>query len=150
MSPYGAAFAIVAMSAVVALATQANTASAGSSGEAEVQMMDTNHDGKVSAEEHAAGARQMFATMDADQDGKVTATEMDSAKMPTRNDAKSSMSSAEKIKVIDKNGDGVVSAEEHEAGSKAMFDRMDADHDGLLTAQEIEAGHAMMMKKKGY
>ncbi len=41
--------------------------------------MDTNHDGVVSADEHAAGAKQMFAKMDADHDGNVTATEMDAA-----------------------------------------------------------------------
>ena len=42
-------------------------------------MMDTNHDGVVSADEHAAGAKQMFAKVDADHDGNVTATEMDAA-----------------------------------------------------------------------
>ena len=57
----------------------ANEGTGGSSAQAEVQMMDTNHDGVVPADEHAAGAKQMFAKMDADHDGNVTATEMDAA-----------------------------------------------------------------------
>ena len=41
--------------------------------------MDTNKDGKSSADEHAAAAKKMFDTMDANKDRKVTATEMDAA-----------------------------------------------------------------------
>ena len=95
----------------------ANEGSGGSSAQAEVQMMDTNHDGVVSADEHTAGAKQMFAKMDADHDGNVTATEMDAAQhammKKSAQDSKHALSSAEKIKVIDTNGDGILSAEEH-------------------------------------
>lgn len=38
--------------------------------------MDSNGDGKISAEEHAAGAGAMFAKVDANHDGSVTAEEM--------------------------------------------------------------------------
>jgi hypothetical protein len=38
--------------------------------------MDGNGDGRISAEEHAAGAQAMFAAADADHDGYVTAAEM--------------------------------------------------------------------------
>ena len=41
------------------------------------QKMDTNGDGKISADEHAAGARAMFQEMDTNGDGKVTPAEMD-------------------------------------------------------------------------
>jgi Ca2+-binding EF-hand superfamily protein len=61
---------------------------------------------------------------------------------------KSDMSSADKIKVIDTNGDGVLSAEEHATGSRSMFEKMDADKDGALTKAEFDAGHAAMMKKQ--
>ena len=47
----------------------------------------------------------------------------------------------------DSNGDGILSADEHEAGSKRMFEKMDKDRDGTLTAAEISAGHKTMMKK---
>ena len=39
--------------------------------------MDTNHDGSVSAAEHAAFAQSMFDKMDANHDGMVSKAEMD-------------------------------------------------------------------------
>ncbi len=33
-------------------------------------MMDTNGDGKITAAEHADGAKQMYTKMDADKDGR--------------------------------------------------------------------------------
>ncbi|HEX6707588.1 MAG TPA: EF-hand domain-containing protein [Albitalea sp.] len=126
---------------------------AGSKGgaDAEFSMMDSNHDGKVSADEHAAGAKRMFDTMDADHDGKVTAAEMDAAheRISGRKARKGDMSAADKIKVVDRNGDGVLTAEEHAAGSKAMFERMDTDHDGALSKAEFTKGHARMLEKPG-
>lgn len=115
----------------------------------EMTMMDTNKDGKISAAEHAAGAKKMFQTMDADQNGKVTATEMDAAhrKMMGKEASAHEMSSAEKIKMVDGDGDGVLTAEEHEAASKDMFAKMDADRDGSVTAAEMKAGHEKMMSR---
>jgi hypothetical protein len=49
--------------------------------------------------------------------------------------------------VIDGNGDGKLSAGEHSAGSRAMFENMDTDKDGSLSQAENEAGHKAMMKK---
>ncbi len=128
--------------------------------------MDANKDGIVSAEEHAAGAKRMFTRMDANRDGNVTAAEMDAAHAAIANEhagaheghaakhedmkhqGKRELSSAEKIKAVDTNGDGVVSAQEHEAGSRSMFRKMDADRDGRLTVAEIDAGHEKMLKKR--
>jgi Ca2+-binding EF-hand superfamily protein len=118
------------------------------------QEMDTNSDGKVSADEHAAAAKTMFTRMDENSDGKVTAAEMTAGheKVTGKTDSKDKtapkgMSAAEKIKVIDTNGDGVLTAEEHAAGAKIMFEKMDANHDGFLTKDELVAGHAKMMSK---
>jgi Ca2+-binding EF-hand superfamily protein len=117
----------------------------------EFQMMDADHDGKVSADEHAAGAKKMFEMMDADKDGKVTAAEMDAAHQQVTGAKmhKSDMSAADKIKKVDTNGDGTVTAEEHSAAAKAMFDKMDTNKDGFLSKAELTAGHSKMMQKGG-
>ncbi len=117
--------------------------------DAEFAAMDTNNDGKVSAEEHAAASKKMFDIMDANRDGKVTAAEMAAAhlRITGKKAKKSDMSAAEKIKVIDTDGDGILTAEEHAAGSRSMFEKMDTDKDGFLTKDEIAAGHASIMKK---
>jgi Ca2+-binding EF-hand superfamily protein len=39
--------------------------------------VDTNHDGSISAAEHAAHAQAMFEKMDANHDGMVSKAEMD-------------------------------------------------------------------------
>ncbi|HVZ74276.1 MAG TPA: EF-hand domain-containing protein [Polyangia bacterium] len=124
------------------------------------QMMDTNGDGKISRDEHTAGSKKMFEKMDTNGDGKVTVAEMSAFhdKMETHEKiesrdhnakaAKGEMSAADKLKMIDTNGDGVISADEHAAASSAMFDKMDTDHDGFLTKAELKAGHEQMMMKK--
>ena len=111
--------------------------------------MNTNKDGKVSAEEHAAASKKMFDMMDANRDGKVTAAEMTAAhpRVTGKKAKKSDMPAADNIKVIDTDGDGILTAEEHAAGSRAMFEMMETDKDGFLTKDEIAAGHAQMMKK---
>ena len=117
--------------------------------DAEFAAMDTNQDGKVSAEEHAAASKKMFDMMDANRDGKVTAAEMTAAhqRITGQKAKKSDMSAADKIKVIDTDGDGMLTAEEHAAGSRAMFEKMDTDKDGFLSKDEIAVGHAQLMKK---
>ena len=122
--------------------------------------MDSNGDGKISADEHAAGAKKMFEMMDSNKDGQVTAAEMTAAhgKMmegKADHDQKAEkgmekgkeMSAADKIKVVDGNADGVLTAEEHAAASKSMFDKMDTNHDGFLSKTELMAGHAKLMQK---
>ena len=116
---------------------------------AEFRTMDMKKDGKVSADEHAAASKKMFDMMDGNKDGKVTAAEMGAAhqRVTGRKAKKSDMSAADKIKVIDTDGDGILTAEEHAAGSRSMFEKMDTDKDGFLTRTELAAGHASMMKK---
>ena len=126
-----------------------------SSVEAEIRIMDTDRDGKISGTEHAAGAKKMFQNMDANRDNRLTAAEMDAAKKRKETAGSSSrhadhkdhaeMSAADKIKVVDTDGDGVLTAEEHAEGSTTMFAKMDTDTDGLLTAKEMEAGHTKLM-----
>jgi Ca2+-binding EF-hand superfamily protein len=111
--------------------------------------MDVNHDGYISRDEHAAAAKGMFAAMDASKDGRVTAAEMDAAqeRVTGRKAKTGDMAAADKIKVIDKDGDGVLTADEHAAGSRSMFEAMDSDKSGALSEAEFSAGHAKMLKK---
>jgi Ca2+-binding EF-hand superfamily protein len=117
------------------------------SASSEMKMMDTDKDGRISAAEHAMGAKKMFEKIDADYDGRVTATEMDARhkEMPSSHSSKPMKSSAEKMKSIDADGDGAISAEEHEQGSQKMFRKMDKDQDGRLSQAEVQAGHDRMM-----
>jgi Ca2+-binding EF-hand superfamily protein len=48
------------------------------------------------------------------------------------------------LRIMDVDGDGVVSAREHESGSQQVFDKMDADHDGEVTAPEMQASSTSM------
>jgi Ca2+-binding EF-hand superfamily protein len=116
----------------------------------EFKIMDTNGDGKVSADEHAAGARTMFEKMDGNKDGKVTSAEMDAAheKVTGIKAQKGDMNAVDKIKAIDTNNDGVLTAEEHAAGARTMFDKMDTDKDGYLSKTECTAGHQQLMRDR--
>src|SRR5262245_49071379 len=104
----------VAMTAIGGVAPS-HASPARSKAEAELQSMDKNGDGKISPEEHAAGAKHMFETMDANKDGKVTPAEMDQARVKITGSkaAPDELSSAEKIKAIDTDGDGIITAVEH-------------------------------------
>jgi hypothetical protein len=112
--------------------------------------MDSNRDGRISAAEHARGSRAMFVKMDADRDGRVTADEMSAAQpaVTGRSAQAAAMSSADKIRVIDTNGDGVLSAAEHADGSKAMFAKMDRNKDQRLSRAEYTAGHKQLMARR--
>lgn len=117
--------------------------------DAEFIRMDSNKDGRISPDEHSAGAKRMFELMDLNKDGKVTADEMKAAhqRVTGKKAAKSDMTAAEKIKVVDKDRDGTLTAEEHAVGSRTMFEKMDTDKDGFLTKEELAAGQARMLKR---
>lgn len=53
------------------------------------------------------------------------------------------------MKMMDKDGDGKITAAEHTSGAKEMFSKMDADKDGQVTASEMDAMHGAM-KDKGH
>ena len=117
--------------------------------DAQFKTMDTDGNGRLSPDEHSAGAKRMFDAMDANKDGTVTIAEMDAIhkNIPGKQPKGSDLSSVEKIKAVDKNGDGLLSAEEHADGSRKMFNKMDTDRDGFLSREELTAGHEKMLKK---
>src|SRR5260221_10346167 len=48
---------------------------------------------------------------------------------------------------MDTNHDGKISAAEHAAYPKRMFDNADTNHDGMLSKDEVEAAHKKMLEK---
>ncbi len=103
--------------------------------------MDANADGRISAQEHDAGAMAMFKMMDANHDGTLAAGEMMS-KHRGMGDKHGGM-----MMRADSNHDGVITAAEHAAAAKAMFERMDSNHDGRVAGAELTAGHHGMGDK---
>src|SRR5687767_12252088 len=101
--------------AQVAEPTASQTVAAPPSG---FERMDADADGMVTRAEHATAASSMFAVMDADRDGMVTAAEMDASQDELG--GSTAKSSAERIAVIDSNGDGRISGEEHAEGATTM------------------------------
>jgi Ca2+-binding EF-hand superfamily protein len=109
--------------------------------------MDKDGDGRVTAKEHALGVRVMFAAMDSNKDGRVTAAEMSNAQAQVGNKKTDAMSSSEKIKVVDKNRDGLLTVTEHVAASRAMFAKMDRNKDGVLDKSEYAVADAILARK---
>jgi len=72
--------------------------------------IDANHDGKISAAEHAAHARAMFDRIDLNHDGMISRDEIHAHVEAMRN--------------------------EHRA---KLFDRIDTNHDGMISKDELEA-----------
>jgi hypothetical protein len=143
----GFAFAIAALSGF-ALPSVARADNPGG----RFESMDASGDGKLSLDEYTAAAARMFEKMDANGDNKVTVVEMDTARQKMLAEKgmkgkKTEMSSADKIKTFDTNADGVMSADEHAAGAKTMFDKMDTDDDSYVTQAEHKAGHEKYLQK---
>jgi len=135
------ALALVAAAALMPSAWSADNA---------FSKMDSDSDGRVTAAEHARGARAMFVAMDRNGDGRVTADEMTAAQAQVGSGTPESraLSSADKIRVIDRNRDKVLTLREHVAGAREMFARMDGNRDGRLDEAEYSAGQARLMARR--
>lgn len=133
--------------------------------EAAFAKLDTNGDGKITAEERKArrDARiaEQFKRMDADGNGAITLEEMKAAhdKRPAFGEKAGTerrMHHAGKGRhpgfgfhggpngKLDANNDGVITKEEFLAPALARFDRMDTDRNGVLTAAERQAAREAM------
>ncbi|MEO5596582.1 MAG: hypothetical protein ABIQ97_05495 [Lysobacteraceae bacterium] len=71
---------------------------------------------------------------------------MSSNKMDNKMDNKM-MPQEHMMGAMDSNHDGMISAAEHAAYGKMMFDKMDSNHDGMVSKDEMMAAHKMMHDK---
>ena len=148
LRPYVIGGTLVVLSSAVAFGEDR---AASKLAEAQFKSMDADRDDRLSPAEHAAGAKRMFDVMDTNKDAQVTSAEMDAAQRKIGGKKRygdRKMSSRDKIKVVDTDGDGALTAAEHETGSRKMFDKMDGDRDGFLTREELAAGHAKLLKRQ--
>ncbi len=149
MTPTRTAMATLLVAIFAWPAHAADDTSMAQSVDKQFRAQDGNKDGKLSPRECAGGARKMFRTMDVNRDGIVTASEMDTAhaQITGRESGPTDLSSAEKIRIIDSDENGELTAAEHAEGANRMFALMDLDTDGYLTRDELMSGHQEMLQK---
>lgn len=99
--------------------------------------LDDDDDGRIDFGEYAASATGKFVTMDIDGNGLVTPAEMDARRVALGRMSK--VSSADVIKPVDSDGDGMLAQWENEAIARREFDALDGDHDGYISRAEARA-----------
>lgn len=129
---------------------------AGGGKDDKMSMMDKDGDGKVTAMEHADGAKMMFGKIDTDKDGQVTAAEMDAAHASMAKEHGKDHATArteggpteEKMqdkKAYDQTGSGKGMPKKMSSAQKIAA--MDTNNDGKLSAAEHAAGSKQMFSK---
>ena len=127
---------------------------AGGGKDDKMSMMDKDGDGKVTAIEHADGAKAMFTKIDGDKDGQVTAAEMDAAHAKgghdkdhaaARTDASPTEEKMADKKAYDQAGSGKAMPKKMSSAQKIAA--MDTNNDGKLSAAEHAAGAKQMFGK---
>ena len=99
--------------------------------------LDDDDDGRIDFGEYAASATGQFVTMDRDGNGLVTPAEMDAHRAALGRIAK--VPSADVIKPVDGDGDGMLAQWENEAIARREVDALDSDHDGYISRAEARA-----------
>ncbi len=122
---------------------------------------DIDHDGTITRAEMIADAQARFATMDTDKDGKVTAEERDAAREAMRAQRRGGTGGLRGggmggggmggggMGGMRGDPDGVITREETARRAGARFDRLDANRDGKLDAAELAAARPMRGPRGG-
>ena len=107
--------------------------------EGQLQIMDTNKDGKISSDEFY-GPDEMFAQLDSDSSGYVTLTELefwDRKGGRKHNRSRRKRNPQKFLDRMDTNNDGKISKDEFR-GRSEMFGKIDTNKDGFLSIDELE------------
>jgi Ca2+-binding EF-hand superfamily protein len=140
------AIAVLGMTGVVAVGAPRFVLGDDGSVESIFLKMDDDGDGKISTDEHAAAANRQFDAIDKDKNGKVSAAEMQAAKGRTAEKSATPTEpwATDKVKSLDKNGDGAVSRNENASDARTRFEHADSNKDGYVTHSEVEAARGTM------
>ena len=115
-----------------------------------MSMQDTDGDGFISKDEHAAWAANVFKTMDTNNDGRLTRSEYMAVHMgpgPSGSPrsrmgqmrASADARKAERFAKMDTDKDGVASRDQFLASGQADFAAMDTNGDGKVSTAEFRA-----------
>lgn len=138
----------------IALTSLVPALARGSGGDSRLDfdLIDTNGDGKITAEEMTAHRANRFAENDTDGDGSLSKEEL----LTVMLDGAAERMESRVDRMFDRkdnDGDGKISLAEltNEDHSDRMFERLDTDEDGAISKEELEEassrGHGRKHRK---
>lgn len=98
-------------------------------------VLDTNHDGDVTRDEYTADA--LFSALDADRNFRISPQELEAVIGPQQD---GTPSAADRIRTLDRNGDGGLDDEEMRNAAEARFESLDRNDDSRLDLSELRSG----------
>lgn len=99
------------------------------------EMLDTDGNGEITLEEIQNRGKDRFVEIDTNQDGKLSADELEAHQQKQIAERVAKM-----IEHLDKDGDGMLVIEEMPGSDRGemMFERFDLNGDGVITQEEFD------------